>query len=383
MASDAPDNVSWLAPNDNRGLAVLLQGPIGSFFADLQSALEHAGYRTKKINFNSGDWFFGNHRSTINFRRRLGAWERWFESFVNRERPVVVLMFADQRSQHRIAARVCRRLKVPIFSFEEGYVRPEYITFERGGNNALSEVVQRFGADPQAGLEGTPAPQQILGNRYEFIPMARAAIRYYCALTSDFLFFPGYKHHRERGILSEAFCWALNWLRWRRRSLAHANRTLTLLDQHDRRFFLLALQVHDDLQIRAHGRSWSIESVVENVAKSFAEHANPRDLLVIKGHPLDRGHKNYRRLIEDAAAKLNMRDRIWHIDSAPLGLLLRHSRGLVTVNSTSGVLALQRGIPVFALGDAIYCNKSLCMSGGLDELRKFWRKPFLPDSRAS
>jgi capsular polysaccharide export protein len=115
------------------------------------------------------------------------------------------------------------------------------------------------------------------------------------------------------------------------------------------------------------------------VCKSFAEHASARDLLVIKGHPFDRGHKNYARLIESAAAKLNMRDRIWHIDSAPLGLLLRHSRGLVTVNSTSGVLSLMRGIPVFALGGALYSNSALCNGGGLDELRKFWRKPFLPD----
>jgi capsular polysaccharide export protein len=377
MDSDALETGSWVAPNDNKGLVVLLQGPVGSFFADLQLALEDNGYRTSKINFNSGDWFFGNFRNTLNYRRRPRDWESWFEAYAKREKPVAVLLFADQRYHHRIAIRVCRRLGIAVYCFEEGYVRPEYITFERDGNNAASRFVTEFEPDSSQPAAQIPQPQQILGN--EFVKMAWAAVRYYVSLSFDFLFFPGYAHHRRRSILSEALCWGLNGMRRRRHALGHASRSLELLDKHDRRYFLLALQVHDDLQIRAHGKSWSMESVIENVCKSFAEHASARDLLVIKGHPFDRGHKNYARLIESAAAKLNMRDRIWHIDSAPLGLLLRHSRGLVTVNSTSGVLSLMRGIPVFALGDALYSNPALCNGGGLDELRKFWRKPFLPE----
>ena len=50
---------------------------------------------------------------------------------------------------------------------------------------------------------------------------------------------------------------------------------------------------------------------------------------------------------------------------------------LVTVNSTVGTLALACGLPVIALGKAIYDIPGLTFRGGLD---RFWTAPTPPDT---
>jgi capsular polysaccharide export protein len=49
---------------------------------------------------------------------------------------------------------------------------------------------------------------------------------------------------------------------------------------------------------------------------------------------------------------------------------------MVTINSTSGTLALASGVPVIALGQAVYDIDDVTFQGGLDA---FWRDPGRPD----
>ena len=50
---------------------------------------------------------------------------------------------------------------------------------------------------------------------------------------------------------------------------------------------------------------------------------------------------------------------------------------MVTVNSTSGLRAIQMGCPVKVLGSAVYDVMGLCDQSPLDD---FWGKPLLPDT---
>jgi capsular polysaccharide export protein len=50
---------------------------------------------------------------------------------------------------------------------------------------------------------------------------------------------------------------------------------------------------------------------------------------------------------------------------------------MVCVNSTSGTLALENGIPVVVLGDAVYDVPGITHQAGLD---RFWREPEQPDA---
>jgi capsular polysaccharide export protein len=58
-------------------------------------------------------------------------------------------------------------------------------------------------------------------------------------------------------------------------------------------------------------------------------------------------------------------------------MLLAHARGVVTVNSTSGLTALELGKPTVALGKAIYDMPGMASQCGL---REFWREQEPPDS---
>ena len=50
---------------------------------------------------------------------------------------------------------------------------------------------------------------------------------------------------------------------------------------------------------------------------------------------------------------------------------------MVCVNSTSGTLALDNGIPVVVLGDAVYDVPGITHQAGLD---RFWREPERPNA---
>jgi len=49
---------------------------------------------------------------------------------------------------------------------------------------------------------------------------------------------------------------------------------------------------------------------------------------------------------------------------------------MVTINSTSGTLALAMGVPVVAMGSAVYDIADITCQDGLDA---FWQNPVAPD----
>src|SRR2546423_9684242 len=57
-------------------------------------------------------------------------------------------------------------------------------------------------------------------------------------------------------------------------------------------------------------------------------------------------------------------------------MLLAHAKRVVTVNSTSGLAALELGKPTIALGNAIYDMPGLTDRSGLDA---FWSRQEAPD----
>ncbi|MEM7239431.1 MAG: hypothetical protein AAF501_16620, partial [Pseudomonadota bacterium] len=70
-------------------------------------------------------------------------------------------------------------------------------------------------------------------------------------------------------------------------------------------------------------------------------------------------------------------ERVLLLEGGSFELLLDHLAGVVTVNSTAGLSALRRGVPVVALGTAIYDLEGLTHSGTLST---FWHDPSVPDA---
>ena len=334
--------------------------------------MDAKGWKTIKINFNSGDQGFQGRGAHISFSGGASEWQQWFEGILESFRPSAVLLFGDQRPIHVTARRVAEQRDVKVVCFEEGYIRPDYITMELGGNNANSSIRDR---EIDQTNQVAPKPEKAIQS-YGFSSMARYATRYFMTMQLDWLQFPYYQHHRQRGIYKEAILWARNTYRKWRWYNFNLRKIQTIIEKHENAYYVVALQVHDDMQLRVHGCGWTVEVMIESVIGSFARHADPAHHLVFKGHPLDRGHGSYRELTRMMAALNRVEERVHYIDDGSLGLLSRHSRGMVTVNSTSAMVSFGHGKPVFALGHSFYerltCNGSDRSLAGLD---RFWSVP--------
>lgn len=345
---------------------LLLQGPLGPFFRRLARDLTRAGALVSKIDFNGGDWLFSPSGS-IAFRGRRDEWPVFFEQVLSERKIDMVLLFGDCRPMHRVAHEIADRCGIEIGVFEEGYVRPDYITLERFGVNGHS----RISRNPLHYLN-TPKidvpPTIDVGNT--FWHAAWWAVLYYQASALLWPIFRHYEHHRPLTIWE-----GLPWLRsiWRKHYFARKEKGIqtelasTLAEQ----YFLVALQVHNDAQLHVHSDFDSIEAFIDAVVSSFARSAPLDTHLIIKHHPMDRGYHNHSRLIGELVRMHGVQDRVRYIHDQHLPTLLEHARGVVLVNSTVGLSALYHSTPLMACGTAIYDMQGLTYQGSLDD---FWKQ---------
>ena len=355
---------------------IMLQGPVGGFFRHLKRALVRRGFQVVKVNFNGGDAFFSIGDGGVHYRDGMAAWKGSFERMVSTERPNAIVLFGDERPVHRVARRVARSFGIPVWCFEEGYLRPNYVTFERDGNNANSPLPRTPEAydDPVSS-----APPQPLGS--QFLRMASSAVGYFTALRMGQALFPGYEHHRDRPLVNEVRYWARSAYRKALHALPDQLATKHLTGPRRGGFFLVALQVHDDLQLCRHGRGWTSKQFIDETLQSFARSAGPDDHLVFKVHPLDRGHTHTLKRVSRGAARLGLSRRVTVLQSGALAPLVRASRGLLTINSTSGVVAIEAGVPTLVLGDTFYRVPGLAVSADdPHEMDSFWTSPTRPDA---
>ena len=350
---------------------LLLQGPVGGYFRYLERYLDEAGFDVRRLVFNGGDIIFSVGRPFEVVRPRTVTYEAAIEAIVHEWPADAVILFGDERPIHRAARSAAQHTGVPVFCFEEGYLRPDHVTFELGGNNANSLVASAF--DPELTDEPLP-PAPALEN--STLAMARAAMIYFGALRLTHPLFPAYQHHRERRVRTEFRYWTRSL--WRRMSARrHDEEFLARLTSDDHPpFFMVALQVHDDLQLVQHGRGWTARGFLAAVLASFRRAAPADCQLVVKAHPLDVGYghhkKNLRYMVEDSG----LGGRVIYLQSGPFMPIVRRARGLVTINSTAGISALGDGIPVLALGDAFYLGEGLAHRPVSEEdFDSFWTAP--------
>lgn len=350
---------------------LLLQGPVGGFFKYLQGHLRDAGFEVKRLVFNGGDILFALGSDYEVAHPGEGGFPAYFDRLIGDWRPDAVVLFGDERPIHRAARQSAKAAGIPVWSFEEGYIRPDHITFELGGNNANSTIRETF--DP----EKVP-PQPVSAPRLtgQTVAMGLRAWAYFVAHRSTRHRFEGYTHHRERRLRDEFRFWIRSFYR---RTAAHrhdADLVREVLSGLYPPFFLVALQVHDDMQLRRHGRGWQNMTFTEMVLQSFRRSAPPGTRLIVKAHPLDVGHGHHRKNIRRLIRQYGLEDRVEYLQSGPLLPVVRHAKGLVTVNSTAGIAALRNHIPVIAFGDALYHVEGLSTPPeGQESLDRFWNAP--------
>lgn len=359
------------SPRDARHRAFLfLQGPQGPFFWLLGQALRARGAAVYRINLNGGDradW----PGEAFDFRGRAGRWPSRFGSFLEQNGITDVLLFGDCRPLHRAAHGIAKLYGVNIHVFEEGYIRPDWMTMEPDGVNGHSALSR----DPTWLIEQARflPPVPVLPTiTADFKRRARDSMRYFTHVALGRMRFPFYRSHRPVNYYWEGIGWLRKFALRKRRAVQAAQGLASL---EGRRFFLFPLQLGTDYQIRTHSPFADMASAAEYVIANFARHAPTGVMLLIKEHPLDSSFFNWRAFVAKQARKYGIEGRIAHIDGGDLDDLTTRSLGMVTVNSTSGTLALSAGAAVFVLGSAIYDIPGITHQGKLDT---FWKAPVAP-----
>ncbi|KML11326.1 MULTISPECIES: capsule biosynthesis protein [Burkholderia] len=353
---------------------LLLQGTASPFFGRLAVALTERGHTVRRVNFCGGDALYGGGGDAWNFTSSSELLPDWYSEVLAGGEFTDVLMFGDCRPIHRPVHAVAKQAGVGVRVFEEGYVRPNWLTLEQHGVNGRSLLPR----DPAWYLERraeipASAPGQETG--YNLRERAFHDIRYRLANALYAFRFPHYRSHRPQNGFVEYAGLASRALksRWQHR---HADEVTRGLLESRLPYYLFPLQLNSDTQIVIHSEFDGVRHAIERVMRSFASHAPIGSCLVIKNHPLDTGLIDYRRYAQSLARELDIEPRLRFIDAGHLPTLLDHALGVVLVNSTVGLSALHHRRPLIALGDAIYDIPGLTWQQGL---HSFWSEAEPPD----
>ena len=345
---------------------LMLQGPMGTFFNRVAAWLQSQDVSVKKINFNGGDWFFHRKLDAVDYRGTLADFSGYLRLFLDVHGIDGILCFGDCRHYHKAAKLVADAMAIPFFVFEEGYVRPDYVTLECGGVNVHSAVPRN--PDFYRALPDVPVPKPAPAYP-NFRRAAWSSMFYYAAGRALKADYPFYRHHKKFSIRYEARAWCRSWARkhlnrWRDKPVFEQ-----LMNEQDGQYFAVALQVYNDSQVTTHSPYADVRDFIREVVASFAAYADSGHHLVFKHHPMDRGQRDYRRLIDGLCEWHGVQGRVHYVHDVHLPTLLRHSRGVITINSTVGLSTLYHSKPLKLMGRALYDMDGLTFQG---ELRAFW-----------
>lgn len=376
------NNLNELVASSQRIL--LLQGPIGHFFKELADWLSETQQKTVyKLNFNSGDKLFFStalHNQFIfDYNSKLEYFNVFLLQFCKDHNIDTIVCFGDNRRYHRIAKAVTKKLGCAFWVFEEGYFRPHYVTLEKEGVNAYSPLPR----DKQFFLkqaEKLPPISQPIPVANGFFPMAKLATQYYVISRYKEKEFPYYKHHRVYNLNYYIKLWLISGLK-RVCCYVKEKRFIRKIEQNKLGdFYILPLQVYDDIQVKVHCDFDSVEAFLIYVLNSFVKNAPKSLSLVIKHHPMDRGFISYKNVIKCYLSEHpELQGRVFYVYDVPMPVLLRYGKAMVTLNSTSGLSALIHNMPVMTLGLANYNIPDITHQGTLEE---FWHTPQQPDEKA-
>jgi capsular polysaccharide export protein len=354
---------------------LLLQGPSTPFFGSLADHLKTAGHQVFRINFCAGDAVYWGGRAAVRFSAGLPVLKDFLTEKIDQFDITDQVVFGDQRAVHKPALEHGKTLGIRTHVFEEGYFRPHWVTLEREGTNANSLLPRdpKWFRDTSNKLR---APLGVVPFKSPFRERAMHDVAYHLAGLLNPLLFPGYRTHSpviapvEYAAYLRRFS-LLKIIRERERKRAQA------LIESGNDYFVLPLQLNSDAQIRDHSQFSDMREVIVQVLESFAKHAPENSKIAIKNHPLDMGLMNYKKIIGDCEKKFGIAGRTVYLEDGDLVSLVRYARGVVTVNSTVGMVALEEGCPTLTLSNPIYNLPGLTCQ---QPFEAFWQVAQAPDA---
>jgi capsular polysaccharide export protein len=342
--------------------------------------LRETGAETWRVGFNAGDRAFWRKRASyLPYRGRIEDWPEAFAAILSEKRITDIVLYGDTRPVHAEAVAQAKARGLGVHVFEEGYLRPYWITYERGGSNGHSRLLDLSLPEMRAALarietEHAEAPARWGDLRQH---MFYGALYHFFVLCLN----RGYRNfrtHREIGVGREfgLYLRRLVTLPFRaaERWAASARIAWSGWPYH-----LVLLQLAHDASFRDHGPFARIEDFFSEVIAAFAKGAPRHHRLVFKAHPLEDGRAPIRAEIRKLARLHGVEKRVSYLPGGKLARLLSEARSAVTVNSTAGQQALLRGLPLMAFGQAVYSKPEFVSDQPLPE---FFAEPRRPDLKA-
>lgn len=334
----------------------------------LAKALREQQYVVSKVNYTVGDTLYWEGAATacrVELEKLHGFYQQLFDQLI----PTDIVLFGDCRPIHMPAISLATSLGIRVHVFEEGYFRPDWITLETTGVNGYSLLPRNSTWYRSA---ARIMPDECVPTALPSGLKARVLhdIAYNLVCIANPLFYANYPSHVTYSIRAEYLAYTQRVIRVRKSRAKDAEKVRSLIASE--KYFLLALQIRGDSQLRFHSDYADTEKLLRDVLSSFARCA-PEDIrLVVKNHPLDPGFTDYGECIFKLATKLGVSTRVDYLESGHLPTLLDHAQGLITVNSTSIGQALFHRCPVKALGRSIFDIDGLLCQKNIDT---FWSQP--------
>jgi capsular polysaccharide export protein len=352
--------------------ALLLQGPAGPFMRRFSDDLRAHGIRVTKVNFHAGEVLYYRGPTAVAFRGRLEDWPEFVRDLITGRGIDAIFLFGDCRPIHKGAITVARELGVKVWVFEEGYLRPDWITLEADGVNGYSKMPR----DPEffRALDLPALPNRVtvgdtFGQNAWYSTLSALAFTH---LNKGF---PHYVHHRELNAWHHTYRWVRDFFRKRYLRAREAPILPQLEGQLSGRYFFVPLQVHCDFQL-VHSPYEHLMEFVDEVLEAFVAHGDPTLSIVFKQHPLDRAYKDWGADFEERRARYRLGDRLIYVHDLHLPTLLKHAVGTITINSTVGLSSVYHDTPVKVMGTAVYDMPGLTHQGSL---ASFLANPTKPD----
>lgn len=359
---------------------LFLQGPHGPFFRKLGAMLRKTGAPVWRVGLNAGDAaFWGADDGYIPFQADLAQWPDTLAGLLRELEITDIVLYGDTRPIHAEAVRQARAAGLRVHVFEEGYMRPYWVTYERDGSNGHSALMDISVTEMQARRARAhvdmPTPPAQWGDMRQHI--------FYGALYHWFVMFwnhsyPEFTTHRALPVHREAMLYTKRLVLMPFLALHRMWRTARI-KAGGYPYHIALLQLEHDASFQAHSPFADMDAFITLVIDGFAKGAPSHHHLVFKAHPLENGKSPLRRMISDKARAQGLADRVHYLRGGKLASILDEAVTAVTVNSTAGQQALWRGIPLKAFGTSVY-NKPEFVSE--QPVAAFFANPDRPDAQA-
>ena len=287
-----------------------------------------------------------------------------------------LVLYGASRPIHRQSLAVAAKLGLTPHTFEEGYLRPYWVTYERGGTNAASPAKQ-YSLDQMRAMiaDGAPALYETPDRWGDMRAHMFWGAAYHARLLAGNRAYPGHRPHRFPDYWTE-FRLHFHKLISAPGPDRDARATTTRIRYGGFPYHLVLLQLAHDANFLDHGPFPDQATFLRTVFQGFRDGAPGHHHLVIKAHPLEDGREPLRPLIRGLMRDYDLQGRVHLLTGGKLARLLHTARTALTVNSTAGEQALWRAVPLRVFGDAVYDRPEFVSR---QPLSRFFTDPETPD----